>query len=72
MARIVEMGTSLASMGKASWDSWDNDKVALRLAVVLRNALPLPLVFGPPGTTEVLDLPSGAQRGYASETQVMM
>eukprot|EP00913_Durusdinium_trenchii_P019863 g18671.t1 len=61
MARLVEMGSSLAQMGGECTTS---PCFSHRQAVVVRNALPRQLVFGQPGC-EVLELQSGQSRGYA-------
>ncbi|CAJ1434838.1 unnamed protein product [Effrenium voratum] len=57
LARLVEMGGSLADWDPKTLSTW-------RHPVIVRNALPVALVFGQPGVPEALELPSGGQRGY--------
>eukprot|EP00931_Biecheleriopsis_adriatica_P049869 TRINITY_DN28854_c0_g1_i1.p1 TRINITY_DN28854_c0_g1~~TRINITY_DN28854_c0_g1_i1.p1 ORF type:complete len:4156 (-),score=835.37 TRINITY_DN28854_c0_g1_i1:47-12514(-) len=62
-ARLAQMGASLAQLGAAPAES---PQVCSRMPVILRNGLPLDLVFGQDGAPEeVLALPAATQRAYA-------
>ncbi|CAE8610145.1 unnamed protein product [Polarella glacialis] len=75
IARLVQMGTSLSYMGvapdleveseTAAQDAIRPPKLPCRLPVVLRNALPVAVVFGQANAPdEVLSLAAGEQRAY--------